>query len=253
LKTLLVRAETENADLLSLSPGQLVPTWWEKAVIPLVYVGLARQFKFEEVSDPRSPVAAANGQYILIRRAAYDRIGGYESVRSEVLDDVALARNVKRSGGRILFLPGADWAETRMYRSFGAMWEGWTKNLYLLFGGTFKNSVGALLKPLIVDWASCFALLVFLLVAGLASLKREISPGLLALILVCLAVIIYEQMTYRRTLRPLGYSSGVAKYIYLGAPLFTLLLLNSAWAHHQGRVRWKGRGYPPRRPTRGDE
>src|SRR6266404_5284504 len=77
LADLLARAQRENADLLSLSPGQRVSTWWEKSLIPLVYVGLAQRYRFEEVSDPNSPVAAANGQYILIRRAAYERAGGY--------------------------------------------------------------------------------------------------------------------------------------------------------------------------------
>src|SRR5574337_455378 len=70
LAALLELAELEHADLLSVSPGQLTPTWWEKAVIPLVYVNLARLYRFEEVSDPHSPAAAANGQYLLIRSSA---------------------------------------------------------------------------------------------------------------------------------------------------------------------------------------
>src|SRR5208337_735891 len=68
LAELVQRAEDERADLLSVSPGQETPTWWEKSVIPFVYVKLASLFHFEEVSDPHSPVAAANGQYTLVRR-----------------------------------------------------------------------------------------------------------------------------------------------------------------------------------------
>ncbi|MGA9055101.1 MAG: glycosyltransferase family 2 protein, partial [Terriglobia bacterium] len=64
LAALLELAEREGADLLSLSPGQVTPTWWEKAVIPLVYVNLARLYRFEEVSEPGSAAAAANGQYL---------------------------------------------------------------------------------------------------------------------------------------------------------------------------------------------
>jgi hypothetical protein len=140
-----------------------------------------------------------------------------------------------------------------MYRSFAAMWEGWTKNLYVLFSGTLKHSLGALLTPLIVDWISCFALLVLLIVPGLASLKGEIAPGLLAAIVISLVVITYEQVTYRSALRLLGFSSAVAKYVFIGVPLFSLLLLNSAWAHHQGRVRWKGREYGPGHEKMGDK
>ncbi len=74
--------------------------------------------------------AAANGQFLLIRRDAYDGVGGHEAVRARVLEDVALARLVKSSGRNIFFAPGQGIVRTRMYRTFGAMWQGWTKNLY---------------------------------------------------------------------------------------------------------------------------
>ncbi len=137
-------AEREGADLLSLSPGQITPTWWEKAVIPLVYVNLARLYKFEDVSNPASPAAAANGQYLLIRRAVYERIGGHEAIRNQVLEDVELAKRVKATGGKLIFLPGAEWVRTRMYSTFGEMWAGWSKNLYLLYG----RSLWRILKTL---------------------------------------------------------------------------------------------------------
>ena len=137
-------AEREGADLLSLSPGQITPTWWEKAVIPLVYVNLARLYRFEEVSDPASPAAAANGQYLLVRRAAYERVGGHEAIRNRVLEDVELAKRVKAAGGKLIFLPGAEWVRTRMYRTFGDMWRGWTKNLFLLYGQSLARIFKAL-------------------------------------------------------------------------------------------------------------
>src|SRR5439155_11600545 len=96
---LLGRAEGEHVELLSLSAGQIMRTWWEKAVLPMVYLWLSKRFRFEEVNDPASPVAAANGQYILVRREAYKRAGGHEAVRDAMLEDVALARRVKSSGG----------------------------------------------------------------------------------------------------------------------------------------------------------
>ena len=103
LAELLQRAEDEHADLLSLSPGQETPTWWEKSVIPLVYVKLASLFRFEEVSDPHSPAAAANGQYLLVRREIYERSGGHEAVKSAILEDVELARRIKAQGGNCYF------------------------------------------------------------------------------------------------------------------------------------------------------
>src|SRR5437667_664151 len=153
LAELLERAEKECVDLLSLSPGQLTPTWWEKAVIPLVYVWLAKHYSFEEVNDPKSEAAAANGQYMLMRRRVYERAGGHEAVRAEILEDVALARRVKAAGGRLLFLPGARWVQTRMYRTFAAMWQGWTKNLYLLYGRNARLIFVTIATAALVDWA----------------------------------------------------------------------------------------------------
>ena len=70
----------------------------------------------------------------MIRRDAYDAIGGHASVAGEVLEDVALAKRAKAAGYRIWFGPGKGIVRTRMYRSFDAMWEGWKKNLYLAAG-----------------------------------------------------------------------------------------------------------------------
>ncbi|HEV2232497.1 MAG TPA: glycosyltransferase, partial [Terriglobia bacterium] len=253
LATLLARAEREHIDLLSLSPGQRVPTWWEKSVIPLVYVSLARRYKFEEVSDPASPVAAANGQYILIRRAAYERAGGHEAVRAEILDDVALARRVKSGGGRLMFLPGALWSETRMYRTFPEMWEGWTKNLFALYGGKMKNIACAVMEVLLTAWMPVLALAIFFFLLLMRTSTDDATLGAALGVGVCLPVVIYEQWKYRQAVGRLGFDLRVAKYLYLGAPLFSLLLLNSARASFLGRVRWKGRDYETGNRTRGGE
>ena len=253
LDELLARAESESVDLLSLSPGQRVPTWWEKAVIPLVYVNLAKRYGFEEVSDPQSPAAAANGQYILIRREAYERAGGHEAVRAEILDDVALARRVKSAGGRILFLPGAAWAETRMYRSFREMWEGWTKNLFALYGGKMKNILGTITEVLLAGWMPAVGLVIFLYLLLLRPLTENASLGAALGVGVCLPIVLYEQWNYRQAISSLGFDSSVGKYLYVGAPLFSLLLLSSARAHFLGRVRWKGRDYDTGHPGREGE
>jgi hypothetical protein len=85
------------------------------------------------VSDSQSTAAAANGQYILISREAYDAVGGHAVVNGSLLEDVALAKAVKASGRKIFFRFGGDAVRTRMYRTFAQLREGWTKNLALLF------------------------------------------------------------------------------------------------------------------------
>lgn len=240
LATLLERAEREPADLLSISPGQQTPTWWEKSVIPLVYVHLARWYRFEEVSDPNSPVAAANGQYLLVRRSAYEQAGGHEAVRGEILEDVELARHVKAAGGRLVFLPGAAWVQTRMYRCFPEMWRGWTKNLYLLYGRKLGRMLKTLAEIWFLDLAPPLAFLVLCLVVVLG--RGSAATALVAV--GCFLLAVLRQWSYGQALSRLGFDPRLANYQTLGAGLFSLLLLNSARAHRlKGSIQWKGRTY----------
>ena len=243
LAAMLERTEKEGADLLSLSPGQITPTWWEKAVIPLVYVSLASLYRFEDVSNPRSPAAAANGQYLLIRRAVYERVGGHEAIRNEVLEDVELAKRVKTAGGKLLFLPGAAWVQTRMYSSFREMWAGWSKNLYLLYGRSLARILKALGELCWVDLLPQFFFLVLLmcLLSGRRSLI--VLVGTLASLL----VIMVRQARYTRAVTHLGFTSRVAAWRLEGAVILAALLLNSVIAHRLAHhVDWKGRRYSTR-------
>jgi glycosyltransferase involved in cell wall biosynthesis len=134
----LAEAQEHHADLLSYSPQQEVHGAIERGLMTVIFAELASTFRPQEVCDPKSPVAAANGQYLLVTREAYQAAGGHSAVAQSLLEDVALAANVKRSGRRLHFRYGADAVRTRMYRSLPALWEGWTKNLTLLFPETLQ-------------------------------------------------------------------------------------------------------------------
>jgi glycosyltransferase involved in cell wall biosynthesis len=82
-------ARQRGVALLSYSPEQEVHGLWEKAVMPVIFAELASTYRPSEVSDPRSPAAAANGQYILVSRQAYDAVGGHAAVAASLLEDVA--------------------------------------------------------------------------------------------------------------------------------------------------------------------
>ena len=129
-------AKERAAALVSFSPEQITEAWYEKALIPFIYLRLAKRFSYENVNDPNSDAAAANGQFLMLRRDVYDAIVGHAGVAGEVLEDVALAMRVKAAGHRISFGSGKGIVRVRMYRSFQAMWQGWKKNLYRLMGGT---------------------------------------------------------------------------------------------------------------------
>jgi chlorobactene glucosyltransferase len=243
LAALLERAEREGADLLSLSPGQITPTWWEKAVIPLIYVNLARLYRFEEVSNPGSAAAAANGQYLLIRREVYARVGGHQAIRNEILEDVELAKRVKAAGGKLLFLPGAAWVRTRMYRTFREMWRGWTKNLFLIYGGNLSKIFKTLAELCAVDLLpQVFAMILFMWLLSSRG-NGIILGGLLG----CVLIIMVQHVRYLRAVTRLGFHSNVAPWRSEGAVILGALLINSVIAHRiSHNVEWKGRRYSTR-------
>lgn len=224
LRASLERAGRERLDLLSLSPAQEMRTGWEKAVIPRVYRELEKLYRFEEVNDPARPAAAANGQYILIRREAYEALGGHAAFRAEILEDVALARAAKRAGFKLRFLPGGGIVRTRMYRSLAALWEGWTKNLYPLYDRRGYRLLGAAARIWLWD------------VLPLALVHR--APAAIA------AWLLLRHAWYALRLLRAGENPWLAAYYWPGSVLFSLLLVHSLAKYRLGRpVAWKGRHY----------
>ncbi|MFY9855437.1 MAG: glycosyltransferase, partial [Terracidiphilus sp.] len=133
LRRAIHEAVKHKVGMLSYSPRQIVRGIWQRSLMPLVFCELALAYPPDLVSDPAQRIAAANGQFLLIEREAYRRLGGHSSVAEKVLEDVELAFLAKRRKVGLRFRYGEDAVSTRMYRSTAAMIEGWTKNLALLF------------------------------------------------------------------------------------------------------------------------
>jgi len=224
--------------LVSFSPEQVMDTWYEKALIPYVYTRLSSWFRFAEVNVPGNAAAAANGQFILIGREAYDAVGGHASIAGEVLEDVALATRVKAAGYRIWFGSGKGIVRVRMYRSFAAMWEGWNKNLYSLIRckpvAVWAELARALLPILLVI---AVMLSVFLLTQSRLIAIGVFAAGLLAILI-----------AYDPALEASGYSARLLAYGIPGRILFAAVLWASYRSHRRGRLEWKGRAYPAGTP-----
>jgi glycosyltransferase involved in cell wall biosynthesis len=218
-------ARENNADLLSYSPEQIAVTFWEMAVLPVVFGELARQYPPAKVSDADYPEAAANGQYLLVKREAYDAVGGHAAVAGSILEDVALARAFKAAGKKIRFRYGADAVRTRMYRNFRQLRDGWTKNLALLF-----PRPGWLAAKILALWASPW------IVIGLVKMNgwTRWLDGL------DIFLFVYLWMRLQRSNFRLG---GFINGVVFGMPMFAYLLLRSKRAHARGSVGWKGRTY----------
>jgi glycosyltransferase involved in cell wall biosynthesis len=235
----LADAVDHDAVLVSYSPEQEMGSFWERVLIPFVYCRLAARFCFARVNDPASPDAAANGQFLLVLRDAYEAVGGHARVAGEVLEDVALARLVKQNGFGIYFTAPIGIVRTRMYLSFRAMWQGWTKNLYPLVGGTPRATALELAKT-----CPLFETLAIILLGAFVVAKRMESPWLFLLIglgALCGVHLRYAVALYRN-LYPVSYM----QYYGLAVCLYSVALIVSWWKNTRGAVVWKGRAYPAR-------
>lgn len=237
VETGLAVARQTGAAMVSFSPDQELPTWWERATIPFVYCRLADEYPYERVSDPEDPAAAANGEWLLVSRVAYNAVGGHAAVKKEILEDVALARLLKRSGCRLHFARGVGLARTRMYLSIGQMWEGWAKNLFLLFDqrkGTVAGAVaGAALDTL--AW-----LLTLLALWG----WWQGWPVSAAVLVPLAGVIVWRHLRYAQALRRNCYPLWCVFYYTIGSVLFASLMVYSASRYLSGEpLKWKGRQY----------
>lgn len=230
----LQEANRRGVAMLSYSPEQMVQTFAEKAVMPVIFAELATTFRPAQVSDPKSPAAAANGQYILITREVYDAVGGHAAIASTLLEDVALARAVKRSGRKIFFRYGADAVRSRMYRTFAQLREGWTKNLALLFASTTRLATLRLIEFLLIIASGAVTIL--------TAVRGHQRPALLAGVL---APIVYGFFLGR--IRRAHFSWDASMLALFGLPMFAYLLLRSKREHAKGSVNWKGRKYSEER------
>jgi glycosyltransferase involved in cell wall biosynthesis len=238
LRRAIHEAERHKAGMLSYSPRQVVSGLAQRVLMPLVFSELALAYPPAKVSDPAQRIAAANGQFLLVEREAYRRLGGHAAVADKVLEDVELAFVAKRRRVGLRFRYAADAVATQMYRSTGAMIEGWSKNLALLFNNALLLAV----------WRA----LDFFLLFGLPLLAAELwNAKLAARSVEWLGAGWILALLWVRTL--VRFYTRVAKSNFpfvdcllapLGLPLFVALLYRS-WFQHRvlKRVSWKGRSY----------
>lgn len=229
LRHSLHEAEKYRVALLSYSPRQIVSGLAQRSLMPLVFSELASVYPPGEVNDPGKRTAAANGQFLLVERDVYFAVGGHRAVGGSVLEDVDLAWNVKHAKHPIRLRYAPDALSTRMYRGFGDMVEGWTKNLALLFPHALRLAAWRLLDILLLLLPVLLWLLPYLILWQRA-----------AIVLIWLRTIL---RFYTRTARSNFGFVNCALSVF-GLPLFVGLLLWS-WIKHRmfHQVRWKGREY----------
>ena len=143
LQRALGQAVADGADLLSLAPRLQCGCLAEWMVQPVMASLLGLGFPIRAANDPADPTAFAAGPFMLFRHAAYTAIGGHRALAAEVVEDLALARRIKGTGHRLRYLLGLDAVDLRMYQSFAALWEGWSKNWFVGLDRDVARALGA--------------------------------------------------------------------------------------------------------------
>lgn len=132
-RTALAAAVEKKADFLTLAPEVECRSFWENTVQPLAVSSLALWFNTAELNEPGSKRVLANGQFILVKKSVYETVGGNESIKDQVVEDVELAKKVSAAGFQVLFLNGTRLYSTRMYTTLAQIFKGWTRIFIHLF------------------------------------------------------------------------------------------------------------------------
>lgn len=231
-------ATRHKVGVLSYSPRQLVTGFWQRTLMPLVFSELAMAYPPAKVSDPNQRIAAANGQFLLIEREAYRRLGGHPAVADKVLEDVELAFLARKRRVGLRFRYAVDAVSTRMYRTTGAMIEGWTKNLALLFNDALFLAMWRALDIALLVGLPWLAVELWSARFAVHSLQW-LGVGWVLLLL-------WVRNLFRFYGRVAKSNFGLVNCALapLGLPLFVVLLYRS-WFQHRvlKQVSWKGRTY----------
>jgi hypothetical protein len=231
-------ARHENAGLLSVVPVIQCSSFWEKVLMPMFFSLVYLKFPPLWVNSPRKKEAAAAGGFLLFQRTTLDHVGGLACVRDRIVEDIALAGEVKSSGHRLMISVDPDHVTARMYAGLGAIWYGFLKNAFTGIGHSWPRAIGAVLTLVYV--------FIFPFAAALWGLSGFALPGntpwmVAAPTLCCCAAVyllrlhfdaLHRQRSWHFLLQPVA-----------GA-FFAVQLICSGWkSTWGGGVQWKGRDY----------
>ena len=232
IAALVAKAERDSLDLVSEMVRLRCATLAERALMPAFVFFFQMLYPFAWVADARKRTAGAAGGTMLISRAALDRVEGVQRIRQQLIDDCALAKEIKRSGGRI-WLGHAQAADsTRVYRNSGEVWEMIARTAYTQLRYSPLLLVGCVVGMSVL---CCWPPILAILARGAAQIL-----GGAAWLLMALA---YQPTLRRYRCSPLwGLAVPALALFYLGATVA------SAMRHSTGRGGgWKNRVYPAAR------
>ena len=229
-------AATQHLDLLSLAPRQELRSFAERLILPCGLILLSFLKDLRQAQARSGHDVTATGQFMLVRRDAYEAVGGHAAVCRAICEDLEFARRLKRSGRSVLLMGGEQFLSTRMYTGWRTLWPGLAKNLVDTLGGQTATLALAFLGVTLA-WAAWVVPLIDL--AGwwqhggdaTFALPLALAASGAAIGLHVAAAFYFRIPLWYGLIFPLGYTAGA------------LMALDSVRRRRSGRVVWKGRIY----------
>ncbi|MBL7999606.1 MAG: glycosyltransferase [Candidatus Kapabacteria bacterium] len=224
-----------SLDMFSLIPHEIMGTWSEQLILPLVhflyfcYLPNTWILQRKEVK-----YSAANGQFIMFTRQAYSRIGGHETVKDNIVEDVFLAKRVKEEGMRLALADGTSFVTCRMYTSLHEVFRGFSKNFFAGMGYSL---------PLMILFQLHFLLL---FVAPLPIALWSALHGNFSVAWFILPVVQYILATLMRLVITIRFAMPIVQaFAHPISVLFGMAIGVNAvrWAYSKHGSQWKGRSY----------
>ncbi len=237
LASAVLHREKVGADCLSLIPYLECGSFWEHILVPLQYFVVFALLPIRNVYASKNPAfAAANGAFLLLPAETYRALGGHESVKGEMAEDIRFAQHVKRSGLRLVYGDGSRVYAVRMYDSLRGVWDGFSKNLFSAMGRSL-TVVGVWSLFLLVTQVVPWAFVAVALATGARSIWAfhvPLAHGVLSFAVRFALTIRFRQAVWTVLTHPFGWCITIA------------IAWNSAYLALSGRGHaWKGRVYQP--------
>jgi len=231
IRELVYKAETEALHLVSLMVKLRCSSFWEKLLIPAFVFFFQKLYPFPWVNDPASPMAAAAGGCMLIRRDTLSAAGGVEAIRDRLIDDCAMGALIKRMGPIWLGL-SADTRSLRAYDSLDEVWDMVARTAFVQLDYSILALIGTVGGMFVVYLMPPLATFY-----GLVESRDDIAiTGAIAWAVMT--------MSYQPTLRLYEQPVWRGMWLPAAALFYGLMTLSSAWRHWQGQGgAWKGRHY----------
>lgn len=227
--------DAEDAALVSALPRQIVVSWSELLSIPTFYLGMLCGMPLGLTHLQRNPLLfAVLGQFLLFRRAAYDAVGGYASVRQNIVDDIAIGRKVCSMGMRYRLLDGSGQVSCHMYRGFKQAWKGFTKSTFATFN----------FDPLLLALICLLILILFvepLVILGIGLTQASIPFGITA---IAAGAILLSLLLFGISNHRFHFPMWLI-FVYPVSAIFMMIIaIASMVLTMQGKADWKGRHMP---------